>query len=224
MVGIHQKEIKKFGLYCKLVYNCNTKSRFMESTTKQMNAEESLKLIQSMIDAARNKVADDGFHLILWGILVIICSLLNYFLFIGGFNQVCSIPWIIMPFVGVPVGYYYEKRIRKEGYAKTIIDKHVAYIWWSYGFTLFIGILYCVNIGISPIPFILLSTGLVTFASGLILQFRPMMAGGIIFWILAATCIFVNSINQLWLEALGVFLGYIIPGILLRRKAQQANV
>jgi hypothetical protein len=197
----------------------------MENSEKQMSHEESIELIQSMINTARSKVADDGFHLILWGTLVIICSLLNYFLLKAGHYETAALPWMIMPFIGVPIGIYYEKRLRGKGHVKTLVDMNVAYIWWAYGFTLFLGILYFANTGVSPIPFILLTTGLVTFASGLILQFRPMVIGGIIFWILSMACFIVSPIDQLLLEAVGVLLGYIIPGILLRKKAkEEANV
>ncbi|MBS1625448.1 MAG: hypothetical protein JST83_15585, partial [Bacteroidetes bacterium] len=60
-------------------------------------------------------------------------------------------------------------------------------------------------------------TGLVTFASGLMLRFRPMIAGGIVFFALTIACLWVQPVDQLLLEALGVLLGYIIPGIILRR-------
>lgn len=190
-----------------------------------MTHEESLELIQSMINTARNKVADDGFHLILWGVLVIICCLLNYFLLYAGYGNMAGLPWLFMPVVGVPIGIIYERRFRGSGGVRTVVDTNVKYLWWSYGFGLFLVITYSVNIHTSPVPFILMITGMVTLASGLMLRFRPMMAGGIVFFILTLVCLWVQPVDQLLLEALGVLLGYIIPGIILRRLSKsQADV
>lgn len=192
---------------------------------KQMTHEESLELIQSMINTARNKVADDGFHLILWGILVIACCLLNYFLFLQGYTNWAGLPWLFMPVVGVPIGIIYERRFRASGGVRTVVDTNVKYLWWSYGFGLFLVLTYSINVRISPVPFILIITGMVTFASGLMLRFRPMMAGGVVFFALTLACLWVQPVDQLLLEALGVLLGYIIPGIILRRMSKsQANV
>ena len=94
----------------------------MESTEKQMSHEDSLHLIQSMINTARNKVAEDGFHLILWGVLVIICSLVNYFMILTGQVEFSFVPWIIMPLVGVPIGIYYEKKLKREGQVRSLVD------------------------------------------------------------------------------------------------------
>lgn len=184
---------------------------------KPMTHEESLELIQSMINTARNKVADDGFHLILWGVIVIICCLLNYFLFLAGYTSIAGLPWLFMPVVGVPLGILYERKFRKNSGVRTVVDTNIKYLWWSYGAALFLVLFMSGTSQISPIPYILTITGLVTFASGLMLRFRPMIAGGIVFFALTIACLWVQPVDQLLLEALGVLLGYIIPGIILRR-------
>lgn len=187
---------------------------------KQMTHEESLELIQSMINTARHKVADDGFHLILWGVLVIICSLLNYFFLQAGYGNWSGLPWLFMPVVGVPAGIIYERSFRRSAGIRTVVDTNIKYLWWSYGGALFLVLFYSGSIQVSPVPYILMITGMVTFASGLMLRFRPMMAGGVVFFILTLACLWVQPVDQLLLEALGVFLGYIVPGIILRRLSK----
>jgi hypothetical protein len=39
----------------------------MEANEKNISPEEGLHLIHTMINTARNKVSEDGFHLMLWG-------------------------------------------------------------------------------------------------------------------------------------------------------------
>ena len=197
----------------------------MENSEKEMSYEESLALIQSMIDAARNKVAEDGFHLILWGVLVIACSIINYALLKTSYAHLGPIAWMAMPFIGVPIAIYYEKRLKAAGHVKTHLDTYVAYMWWSYGITLFIAIAYSVSSQVSPVPYILMITGLVTFATGLMLKFKPLVAGGVLFWIFTVVCFFFSPVDHLMIEAIAIFLGYIVPGILLRKEAKaQANV
>ena len=192
----------------------------METLEKDLSPEESFKIIQSMISTARNKVSDDGFHLMLWGVLVISCCLLNYFLLQIGFGNWSGIPWMVMPFIGVPVGTFYEKRRKSKGVVRTHFDLHVSYMWMSYFFTLVLVIVYCSFMQISPVPFILIITGMVTFATGRILKFTPLLVGGIIFWLSALACIKFIGEEQLLIQAVSIFLGYIVPGILLWRNAK----
>ena len=77
----------------------------------------------------------------------------------------------------------------------------------------------------NPIPAILMITGMATFTTGMTLKFKPLVAGGIIFWVLTVVCFFVSPLDQLLVEAVGILLGYIIPGILLQKAAKaQAHV
>ncbi|MBL7931105.1 MAG: hypothetical protein JNL60_04365, partial [Bacteroidia bacterium] len=51
----------------------------MENThEKEMSPVEGFAIIDSMINTAKNKLADDGFYFILWGWLVFIASVGNY--------------------------------------------------------------------------------------------------------------------------------------------------
>lgn len=52
----------------------------METSEKELSADKSLEIIQSMIATAKNNLTDDGFHFLLWGVLVIAASLGQYYL------------------------------------------------------------------------------------------------------------------------------------------------
>lgn len=189
----------------------------MQTETKELSAEESFRIIEGMIATARNKVAENGFHLLLWGILVISCCLANYFLIDAGAGNLAGLPWLIMPFIGVPVGIVYERIRTNKKEVKTHADLHVKHIWMSYLTGLALLIVFCSITQTSPIPFILILTGVVTFASGKVLQFIPLQAGGVVFWVGALLCLKITGPNQLLIQAITTFLGYIVPGILLWR-------
>lgn len=193
----------------------------MEANEKNISPVEGLHLIHTMINTARNKVSEDGFHLMFWGVMVITCCLLNYFLIGTSYAQWASYAWLLMPIIGVPAGMLYEKKRQKTGTVKTHYDIHIAYMWWGYTFTLAMIIIFCGFSQISPVPFILFITGLVTFATSRMIQFTPLVVGALIFWACALLCITVKGPEQLLLEAGSIFLGYIVPGILLWRNAKQ---
>jgi hypothetical protein len=54
---------------------------------KELRPDQSLHIIQSMINTAKNKLADDGFLLVFWGWLVFLSDLVNYVLFILKIQQ-----------------------------------------------------------------------------------------------------------------------------------------
>jgi hypothetical protein len=193
----------------------------MEANEKNISPEEGLHLIHTMINTARNKVSEDGFHLLLWGVLVISCCLINYALLVFEYGHWSGFVWMLMPFIGVPVGIIYEKKRAQKGGVRTHYDMHIAYMWWGYGLTLGLLIAFCIYSRISPVPFILLITGLVTYATGKMIQFTPLIIGALIFWVSAILCLWITGIEQLLVEAASIFFGYIVPGFILRRNAKQ---
>lgn len=190
----------------------------METSEKELTPEESFKIIQTMIDTARNKVAEDGFHLMLWGVLVILCCVANYLLIQANAGNWSGIPWLLMPCIGVPAGILYEKSRSRSQQIKSHTDLYVANMWMAYLFSLVFMIVFCSFSQMSPVPFILIITGMATFATGKILKFTPLLIGGIVFWLSALLCLKVLDERQLIIQAVSTFLGYIIPGILLWRN------
>jgi predicted PurR-regulated permease PerM len=65
-------------------------------------------------------------------------------------------------------------------------------------------------------PFFILMYGLGTFVSGRMLQFTPLVIGGIINWFLAIVCAFVQFDYQLLIAAAAILCSYIIPGHLIK--------
>ena len=189
----------------------------METTEKSLTPDESLSIIQNMISAAKNNLTDDGFHFLLWGVLVIIASIGQYVLAELNF-EANYIPWYVMPVVGVPAAIIYEWRKKKHERVKTHFDKLFGYLWSAVGITIFAVIFLSVKNSLSPIPFILAVVGLGTFVSGNIVRFTPLIIGGVIFWIAAFGASFCQPATQLLINGIATFIGYIIPGVILWRN------
>jgi hypothetical protein len=194
----------------------------METNEKNLSPSESLAIIQSMIATSKNNLTDDGFHFLLWGILVMLASVAQYTLAVVHYEY-NFIPWMIMPLIGAPIAAIYERRKTKHEKVKSHFDIILGYVWMGAMVTTFIVIFASVKNQLAPFPFILAVVGAATFVSGNILKFKSLIFGAVIFWIAAFACVFVDPVMQLLLNAIATFIGYIIPGILLWRgyKAQQ---
>ncbi|MDB5282138.1 MAG: hypothetical protein JWO06_1213 [Bacteroidota bacterium] len=197
----------------------------MQTEEKNLSHTESLAIIRNMITVAKNNFTDNGFHFLLWGVLVILASLGQYFLAVVIQTEHNDLPWLAMPIVGAPIAFIYEWRKGKHEKVKTHFDRIFTYLWMAVGITLFLVIFLSVKNQMSPIPFILTIVGLGAFVSGNILNFKSLIFGAIVFWVAAILAGFAAPLNQLLINAVATFIGYIIPGILLWRSYKtQVNV
>ena len=182
--------------------------------------EESLQIIQSMINTAKNKISENGFYFLLWGMLVIIACITQFAMIKMGFGEESNFVWMVMPIVGVPISLIYGFKQSKKENTKSHTDKLYGSLWLGFGITLGVLIFISINLKVSPIPFILALVGLATFVSGAIYKFTPLIIGGIVFWVSGIACIFFNGPEQLLIDAAATFLGYILPGIILWKKSK----
>ena len=76
----------------------------------------------------------------------------------------------------------------------------------------------------SVAPYILILAGFPTFVSGIHIKFRPLIFGGICFWIMALVVSFGGpSIAPLGMPV-AVLTGYLIPGYMLKNKVDHDKV
>ncbi len=73
-------------------------------------------------------------------------------------------------------------------------------------------------------PYILLLAGIPTFISGIIIRFRPLIAGGICFWIIALLVHFGGPVIGPLGMPVAVLIGYLIPGYMLKNKVDHDKV
>ena len=187
---------------------------------KSITPQESLSIIQQMIADTRERVINDGFFFLLWGILVISGCLITYFAHVYKTYQIINPSWMILMVTGAVWSVIASIRQgRKER-----VKSHIGYIgqmlWMAFLASMFIVIFLVQDQELkSTILFILM--GLATFTSGAILGFTPLYVGGVIFW--GASIIYPQisfPYNSLFFAAM-VFIGYVIPGLLLSRKVKK---
>ncbi len=190
-----------------------------------LTGEESLEVIQSMILKAKNHISENGKLYLLWGWVILFCSL--------GFFVLDNIlhyekPQLIWMTTWIAVIYMFIY-LRKEGRSRvvrTYTDDLISYVWITFVVLMLLGSLIIGRIPefyLYNYPFVLLFYGVPTFLSGIILKFRPLIYGGIICWVLAIVCTFINFHYHSLLVSVAVISAWIIPGYILKMKFKQAN-
>jgi hypothetical protein len=199
----------------------------LENSEEQFSPQQSLAVIQSMIETAKNQFSENGHLYLLWGWLVFVCSIAQFML-LNIFNyQYHYMVWMLTWLAFIYQTIYLIKVRRKEK-VKTYTDSIVGFVWLVFVVMMVLfGVLFGRELGedyyrmISP-GFLALY-GMPTFLSGIILKFRPLVVGGIGCWILSIISLFIPYDFQLLLLAAAMIIAWIIPGYLLRAKYKKVN-
>ena len=194
-----------------------------EPNSDFIDERQSLQVIREMIQVSQKKIRNDGILFILWGWI----SFINYF-FLEYLTSVCITTYqtmqivrplrLILPVLGLAYTLYYILKQRKK--VQTYIGISIRYIWFS----LFISmvminlILFNINHSINfelqhPIFMVLIAFAIT--ATGGILRYKMIIAGGIIFGILAVIASHFQLQEQLLAEAIAWGISFIIPGHIL---------
>jgi hypothetical protein len=179
--------------------------------------EDSLQLIQTMIDKVKNTVADRSFYFLLWGWLVFIASLLQFVLkvFVKYSNHGAA--WNLM-FVGIIVSIFRGVKDGKRRTVTTYIDDSLRYTWMSIFITQLLFVFVFMRRGDweNCYTFYMLLYAIGCFITGRIIKFPPLVWGAIGCWFLAILSTFASFDYNILLCALAILISYIIPGHLLR--------
>lgn len=195
----------------------------MENEEKLMTGEESLKIITDMINRTKVNIRQGSFHLLFWGWLITGCSLSAWIL--ERFTSFAHpyLTWaLIIPgvFVSMIYGFVNGRKSRVHTYASTL------YAWTWIAFLITATVLFIVqskNMQ-SVTPYILLLAGFPTFLSGFIIKFRPLIIGGICFWVTALVVFFSGSSLAPLGTPIAMLIGYLIPGYMLKNKVNHGSI
>ena len=190
----------------------------------RLNEENSLQLIESMINKAKNNFSESGSLYLLLGFVVFICSIVQftgeYFYNYDDIYYVWYLTWIVVIYQA-----FFIARKRKVSKVRTYTEDIVKYVWICFlcCITLMIYILIYQKAFWAIDPAILVLYGLPTFLSGIILKFKPLIIGAISCWLLSVISVFFENEFQVLFISLAVLIAWIIPGYLLRVKFKKEH-
>jgi hypothetical protein len=186
--------------------------------------KDSLQLIDSMISQAKNRFSENGFLYLLWGWVILFCSVTHFILIkLDLFEHpeiIWASTWLVVIFQVI-----YLLRRRKKQTVKTYSEHIIGYVWMVFGITMGMisFILSKTNNWDVMNPLLLMMYGMPTFLSGVIMRFKALKVGGIICWGLSIISVLVAPIYVLLLLAVAVIAAWIIPGYLLSARYKLQN-
>ena len=189
-----------------------------------MTESESIRLIATMINKAKNRFNESGFLYLLWGWVVLICCVAqfsaSYFFGIGNAYYVWFVTWIVVIYQ-----VFFLRKKRNLRAVRTYTDDINQFVWIAFFICMMLLIFILLQFKKYEVinPAILVMYGMPTFLSGIILKFKPLLAGGIFCWLVAAASPFIDPEFQLLLIACSIIAGWIIPGYLLKQKFKKEN-
>lgn len=188
---------------------------------KQLSGEESLALINQMISKAKNEITDNGFGWLLWGSMIFLASISTYIIIEFKLDMNVFTGWNVFGLIAIPVMVYNLFRKRKGMRTRTYVDEMLA--MFDVGFTICIFIIIMsMNISVNPndgFGYFLMVYAFLMLIQGSAIRFKPLFIGSVINWA-GAVAIFYNDEFKydMLITAAAVFIGYIIPGLMLRSQ------
>jgi hypothetical protein len=191
---------------------------------QNFSPKDSLQLIDSMINQAKNRFSENGFLYLLWGWMIFFCATGHFILIQLQWVKRPEMIWATWLLAFVFQVIYLSKKKRKEK-VKSYSQDIISYIWVSFGICMFVlsFILGKTNGWDNICSFALLLYGIPTFLSGVVMQFKPLRIGGLSCWLLALLSVFIPPVYGLLLLAAAMVMAWIIPGYLLSKKYKAQN-
>src|SRR6478752_5922853 len=149
---------------------------------KQLTEKESLELIASMINKAKNSCIESGIGPLFWGILITFCSLVTYAEIIFDFELGFDV-WMLSLLALFPQAYF-SWRSRKTKNFTSHTELAMNYVWTTFTICILMLSFYINKTNPSNrIALYMMIFGVPTFITGGMQKFRPMIIGGIVCWL-----------------------------------------
>src|SRR5205085_9771486 len=185
-------------------------------TKNQMSSEEGLLIIKRMITTAKEELEDNSFYFLIWGWLVFVACVIQ-FIQIKLNTDMQGIGWLVLMPLGGIITMIYGYRQDKKQRIRSYVGDLMGYVLIAFIVSLMVVLIFQTKLGLATYPMVMLIYGTWLFINGGALKFRPLLVGGIVNWFFGAVSFYMSFEQQLIMLAAAVFLGYIIPGHLLKR-------
>lgn len=188
----------------------------MKNDSRSLTPEQSLELITAMIGEAKGKLQRNNFFFLFWGWIIATANLGMYTLAKLDYDRPYAVWLITIPAWAFTLYKVFSRR--KVSTHHSHFDKISGWLWISFGVSIFILVVFGFKINYQLNPVILVMTAIPTFASGIMLKFKPLMIGGALFWLFGVAAFLSSQETQPLISTLAILCGYLIPGYMLRSK------
>ena len=191
---------------------------------KKLTEQESLLIIQEMIQKAKQDVAKNSFYFLLWGWLIFIAALLNFGLMKFTRFEQPYLVWNLM-WIGAIASIIKGVKDSKKIVVKTFVGETMKVFGISqailyFGLAFFFGKYDLWHISF---PLYILVYAVTCFFMGALMQFPLLKWTGLLCLPIMVIAVYVSFDWQLLLMALAILISYIIPGHVLSAKERTQN-
>ena len=190
----------------------------------ELTPEESFDVINKAIANFKINYKESSKVFLLWGWILTLSCITNFILLkfvhsmepwvLKGYAILGS--WVVFILIGAIIMYFMVHKMNKNKKVHSHIDKFIDYLWWVTAPSFFIASFICIKLGIAPPPVMLLVAGIATTTTGLVIKFRPLIIGGMSFFIFSIATTFVTTEYLALVVSAALICGYLIPGYLLK--------
>jgi len=189
-----------------------------------LTPEESFNLINKHISNFKMNYKDNGKFFLLWGWILTFACFSHFFILrilhskeaydLIGLFSIGN--WAVFIFGAFIILYFMNRKISKDKKVYSHLESYIKNLWTVSGVSMFIATFLSFKLGLVPPTMILLITGIATTITGLFIKFKPLVFGGMAFFIFSIATTFVSNENTLLISGLAIICGYLIPGYLLK--------
>ena len=192
---------------------------------KLSSREEGFAVINAMISKARNQFTENGHLYLLWGWVILICSVGHFIMQSIAQIKYYSFIWLLTLPATVYQLLYLRRKIKKSR-VRNYADEIMGYVWLVFFIStaLLVVLLtdHFTNPGYQTIIWLIMY-GMPTFLSGAIIRYKGLMAGAVCCWLLAIASAFIPVQYHMLLLAVAVVCGWIIPGYGMQQRFNKQN-
>lgn len=184
----------------------------------EMTAQESLGIITEMMNNSRRSILQNSAkHFILWGVLLIVVSFVNYMLWHSTGNPAWNCLWFAMPAIGFPVVRILDRK--NTDIPQNYLNRQIGAIWLAYCmFALTISIIAILAVPMPLTLVIVIAFGFAECISGILLKNWSIIISGFILGVGGAVAAaMLVSAEQLLIFTIGGFI-LVATGLIVKHQ------
>jgi hypothetical protein len=178
--------------------------------------QESLALIAEAIRKTKENFRENSRFFLLWGWLIAAASLGFFLLRQYTETRFFFLPFPVLAATGIVTTLVWYLQLRRESPTETYLGYFFNRLWLVLGLSFILVVYISVSRGWPPFLYTLIVAAIGTTVSGLSMKFRPLVWGGVLFFIAAIVGVYLPDAYLPLLTGLAMIGGYLVPGYLLK--------
>lgn len=189
-----------------------------------LTPEESFNIINKAIANFKMNYKESAKTFLLFGWIFTFASFSNYFILkilhkkeaYDLMGPLSLGNWIFFALIGFIFLMFMERRLNRNKKVISYLDNYIKNLWTVTAASFFIATIICIKLEITPPPVMMLIAGLATTTTGLLIKFKPLIIGGVTFFIFSIITAFVSTEYLALITGVAIICGYLVPGYFLK--------